>query len=698
MQIGSPPRTGIPRVAEGEVIDLGQVLTFLRAGWKIIAQSFAAAVLVGLIYVFWIATPIFTAKSVVVLETRKPQVVDLEGMMGGLTGESSELNTEVEVLRSRGIAQKAVDDLGLIDDPEFNAALRPVSLAVRLRRLIASGPATPPTAERIRSNVVSALLDRVTVRNVPASYVFEIAVRSESPRKAAQIADKVAELYTLGQIEAKFDATEQATAWLANRVGELKSELEAAEEKVKVFSAQTTLVSAEALGSMEVQLKDLRERVAQSQTQVAAAQARLAGLEAAQTPAAKRAAARDGLLDQIDPADDAAFDGRFGQVLARAALDLARAQDQQRALERSLDSMSAQIARQGEDMIALQQLTREAEANRALYEYFLSRLKETSAQQGVQQADSRLLSAAVVPVAPTEPRKSLILALHGILGLMAGMGIVLLREALRNGYRTARHLEEDTGVVVMGQIPLVPAKDRPDILTYLAEKPTSGAMEAIRNLRTSVLLSNVDKPPQVIVVTSSVPGEGKTTNALALAINLVGIGKSVVLVEGDIRRNTLGEYFPDRGRKKGLVSLLSGQAQLEDVLVHHDRLGLSLIMGECSSINAADLFMSEAYRGFISQMRARFDYIIIDTPPVLVVPDARIIAQSADAVLFTVRWNGTGRGQVHEAIQMFETVNQRVSGLVLSQIDAVQMKRYGYGGKYGGYGAYSPYGAQYYKD
>lgn len=675
-----------------DAIDLAQLFQSLRAGWRVIAAVTVLMIGLGLIYAYGLATPIYTAQSVVVLDTRKNQVVDLQGVMSGITGDSDELNTEVEVLRSRGLAEKVVDETNLAADPEFNTALRPPSLRARLKGLFGAQIQT----ETSKAGVVDALLDHLSVRNVPSSYVFEIAVQSQDPQKAAMIADAIAKRYILNQIEVKFDATEQATAWLTNRVAELKSDLEAAEEKVKAFNSATTLVSPEMLASLEVQLKDIRERIGQGKAQEAAAQARVAQLKAADTPEAKLAAAQDIVLTR-QAAGSVEFDARFAQVLARAELDAARATDQRAALERSLETMSGQIAKQGDDMIQLQQLTREAEASRTLYEYFLGRLKETSAQQGIQQADSRVLSMAVVPGAPTAPRKSLIVAMCVALGFLVGVGLVLVREALNSGFRTARQLEEETGVVVMGQIPIIPGKERAEILAYLASKTSSAAVEAVRNLRTSVLLSNVDHPPQVIVSTSSIPGEGKTTNSLALAMNLVGIGKSVLLIEGDIRRNTLGQYFPAQAQKaKGLVSVLSGEATLEEAILRPAELGISVIMGERSAINAADLFMSDAWHEFVRKVRSLYDYIIIDTPPVLVVPDARIIAQQADAVLFSVKWNATSHGQVHESLQMFETLQLKVSGLVLSQIDGAQMKRYGYGGKYGGYGAYSAYGSKYY--
>ncbi|RBP77747.1 capsular exopolysaccharide synthesis family protein [Rhodobacter sp. 140A] len=675
-----------------DTIDLAQLFQSLRAGWRVIAAVTVLMISLGLIYAYGLATPIYTAQSMVVLDTRKNQVVDLQGVMSGITGDSAELNTEVEVLKSRGLAEKVVEEMNLTADPEFNAALRTPSLLARLKGLFGAQIQT----ETSKAKVVDALLDHLSVRNVTSSYVFEIAVQSEDPQKAAMIADAIAKRYILNQIEVKFDATEQATAWLTNRVAELKSDLEVAEEKVKSFNSATTLVSPEMLTSLEVQLKDIRERIEQGKAQEAAAQARVAQLRAADTPEAKLAAAQDVVLTRQEPGSGE-FDTRFAQVLARAELDAARASDQRAALERSLETMSRQIATQGDDMIQLQQLAREAEASRTLYEYFLGRLKETSAQQGIQQADSRVLSMAVIPSVPTAPRKSLIVAMCVALGFLVGVGLVIAREALSSGFRTARQLEEETGVVVMGQIPVIPGADRSEILSYLASKTSSAAVEAVRNLRTSVLLSNVDHPPQVIVSTSSVPGEGKTTNSLALAMNLVGIGKSVLLIEGDIRRNTLGQYFVSQAQTgKGLVSVLSGEAELEEAILRPAELGISVIMGERSAINAADVFMSDAWHEFITKMRSLYDYIIIDTPPVLVVPDARIIAQEADAVLFSVKWNATSHGQVREALQMFETVQLKVAGLVLSQIDGAQMKRYGYGGTYGGYGAYSTYGSKYY--
>lgn len=244
----------------------------------------------------------------------------------------------------------------------------------------------------------------------------------------------------------------------------------------------------------------------------------------------------------------------------------------------------------------------------------------------------------------------------------------------------------------MGQVPLLPARKRRDTVTYLANKPTSAAAEAIRNLRTSIMLSNVDKPPKVIVTTSSIPGEGKTMLSLALAQNFSGMGKKVLLIEGDIRRRVIGQYL-GQNPKEGLLSVLSGERPLSDLVVRDEGVGADVLIGEKTSANAADIFSSESFSRLLAEAKREYDLIVLDTPPVLVVPDARIIAQNADVILFAVKWDSTSKSQVEEALRMFESVNQRVSGLILNLISPKGMKRYGYGGKYG---AYSAYGRKYY--
>ncbi len=684
-----------------DTIDIGALIgTLWRGKWLIAAVTFIAMLLAGY-YAYGVAVPTYRSTASIVLETKQDSVVDLKAVVGGFSGDSTEVNTEVEVLRSRGLAGKVVDRLNLIADPEFNGNLREPSMIgatiAKIKSFVRPVDIqdTDPQlkAEKLRNEVVATLLEKISVSNIRQSLVFNVTVETESPVKSALIADTLVDLYILNQISVKFEATEKATEWLSNRVTELQVELETAEKKVSDFTSQTQLVSAEALQALERQVKELRERISNAELAKIALETRVAALENAETTEEKLAAADDAALTRIangglaSDENQRGFDLRFQSVVARAQSDLARATQQLISLKASEADLADQIAQQGKDLITLQQLTRESEATRLLYEYFLTRLKETSAQEGIQKADSRVLSSSVVASFPSAPKKSQILALSMILGMMIGSAIVLFREFKTSTFRTAADLEQYTGYTVIGQIPQIPTRKRMDTLSYLSEKPTSAAAEAVRNLRTSLMMSNLDKKPQVILSTSSIPGEGKTTVSLSLAKFLSGLGKSVLLVEGDIRRRTLNEYFPSLPHT-GIASVLNGDVKFANAIHRPAGFEADVLAGEKTSVNAADIFSSDTFKKFIQEMRTKYDFIIIDTPPVLVVPDARIIAENVDAILFTVKWDSTSKALVDESMRFFHNSNQRVTGLVLNQISEKGMKRYGYGNESGSYGAY----------
>ncbi|ATG48578.1 GumC family protein [Celeribacter ethanolicus] len=685
-----------PNISDDDVIDLGALLSVLWRKKLWILASIVACALIGAVYAFAIATPKYRATSVILLDSSGEQLLDLGAVLPSLGTDSEAINTEVEVLKSRRLLERVVTAAKLTEDPEFNATLVPPGLKTRLRNVLTGSERDRPTQDQQTTLAINAMLERMSVRNVPNTYVLQVTVETEAAEKSALLADTIAEQYILYQMDVKFEATRDASEWLTTRVADLKLELEQAEARVSEFSANSEVVSIETVQALERQLKELRERLQTMRTSLQSETARLDALNAAKTASAgqKAEVAGDPRLATLyhETGEGAAFDARFNQLVMQASTQVQRTEAQVQSLETSIAMREADIARQSDELIQLQQLTREAEASRLLYEYFLSRLKETSAQEGIQQADSRILSNAVLPDGPSEPRKSLILAMSIILGAMIGAALALLWEMRQHGYRQASDLEAETGLSVMGQIPLLPSNNRREGLEYLADKPASAAAEAVRNLRTSVMLSGLDKTPQIIMLSSSLPGEGKTTVSFALAQNFVGLGKKVLLIEGDIRRRVFSQYL-DVKDAKGIMAVLAGEISLEEAVMHDPVMKADILISEPSNVNAADILSSERFADFLETARKAYDMVIIDTPPVLVVPDARVVAQHADTVLFTVHWDKTTKTQVRDALRMFETVGVSVTGLVLNQIDPKGMKHYGYGDSYGAYGSY---GAKYY--
>ncbi len=616
---------------EDDVLDLGVLLAALwRAKFRLCLAALMGTVL-ALMWLQTLAQPLYRATAVVVMEQHVDKLGDLGSVLPGLPTDNTAVNTEVEVLSSRALLASVVDTLALDRDAEFNPALRPPNLVDRglafARALIGVPPAEP--MRESKTATIDALSDAITVRNIPDSMVFELTTEARTPEKAALISNTLSKLYIRRQIDLKFTATEQATVWLTDRVAELKIELEKAETEAKSFAAEMELINPETLELLSQQLKEVRERIFARETGI------------------KRS-------------------GR-SNVRDRAQLDTLR------KLEVDL---SEKIGRQSLDLVTLEQLQREAAASRLIYEYFLSRLKETSVQQGIQQADSTILSPAEVPPGPARPRGALIVVFSALMmGLIAALQVIR-REALRQTFRSAEELEEQTGLTVLGQIPRIPARNRKTVLQYIVSKPASAAVEAVRNLRTSVFMAG-PASPQIIMLTSSVPGEGKTTQALAMAQNMANLGKRVLVIEGDIRRRMFRSYF-EMDNVPGMLGVLMNKTRLEDAVWRSDLLGVDVLAGDKTNTNAADLFASPQFGRLLRNARKSYDVILIDTPPVLLVPDARVIGQHADAILYTVHWDKTPRPQVIAGLRSFQTVGLRVTGMVLSKVNPRLQKSYGH--------------------
>ncbi len=629
--------------------------TLWRGRWRIAVAGLMAALAVGA-WAAMLATPQYRATVTLVMaasDTAAP--IGLESVVPGLGGSSVEANTEVEILRSRTLLTRVADSLSLYDDPRMNPTLAPPGpVRTRWRALApalglpASWYAPPPP----RAATIDALAQRYAVRNMPDSRVFEVTATSPDPAHAAELANTLARLYLADQVALKQAKAARAADWLGVQVAGLQAELEAAESRARAFAAEMELVDATALQGLSAQLAGIRDRI-----------------------------------------------GARRSDLAARGITGTRADDQMRAMLEMEATLSAQLRRQSQDLVTLGQLQLEAAASREIYEHFLARLKEASVQRGIQTPDSRILAEAEMPTAPARPQPLLLALLAGVLAAAGAAVRSLLAEARADTFRAAQPLESATGLPVLGQIPQVAA--RPGLAALAAARPSSFAAEALRQLRTALQFSGPGLP-QVVVVTSSVPDEGKSTLSRALAQNIAALGKSVLLVQADIRRARGGpawvarlpRWLRLRGRtpRPGLLAVLQGRCGFA-VAIRPEAPGLYVLPADSAAANAADLLASPRFDRLIDLLRGRFDCIVIDTPPVLAVPDARLIGRTADCILFAVAWDRTTREDLRAGLHAMGTVGLVPGGLVLTRIDRRALARYGSTQGFGSFASHGYYEA-----
>ncbi|WP_112320888.1 exopolysaccharide transport family protein [Oceanibium sediminis] len=600
-------------------------LAAVLAGWPRILLCIVLLVGLAGISLGSLAVPTWRASSTLMLNPQEQTLIDLGRVLPALGRDAQILNTQTEVLKSRLLLGRVVDDLGLVEVAEFNPARRPegsLSPAVLKRRIAGwlgydAAPPAPllPAAER--DETIRTLLRKLDIAVEPDSLVIAVSLTSRSAEQSAAIVNHLLETYVADQRAAKLAATESATSWLTERVVQLKATLEQAEAAARAARAETGVRTSDQLSEMERRLAALSER----------------------------------------RADPGRTDGEQARLKAEA------------------DELARQIHDASARLVKTAQLEREARASALLYENFLARLKETAIQTDAHTADAVILSPAVAPRQPHSPRVPLVLALAVILGGGLGTIWVLIREEWRLRFRTPEELERASGMRTLAVVP-EPATRHCDPLEDIDRRPGGALAESLRDLRSSLLLSNLDKPPRVIAVTSSLPEEGKTTLAILLAQSLAAWDKSVLLIEADIRGATIADRL-GLGEQRGILSVLARLCEVDEVIHKPPTAGFDVIPGERTAANGADIFSTGRFATFLEQMRGRYDYIVIDTPPVLAAADARVIAPVVDAVIYAVRWNRTTRAQMRRGIDQFRNFGLPLTGLVLSRAN---LRRVTYGG------------------
>jgi succinoglycan biosynthesis transport protein ExoP len=719
-----PLGTGDRGSAAEQLPDLRRVYAMFLRRWRLLA-AVAVLIFVAVVVFTMRTTPLFTATANVMLDVRKQQVVDFQSVESGLPADTSVVDTEVEVLKSRQLAERVVSALRLDRDPEFNHALAPpgmlASVVGGIGEVLTSGtpvdaPRTKTAQQRAHERIVDAVLERLSVKRAALTYIINVSFTSHDPAKASQIANAFADKYLTEQLEAKFQATQRANDWLNQRLSELRGQVQSAEAAVQQYKAAHGLVSAGASSLTEQEISSYNQQVAQARAEQAGDEAVLASakqqlaqgsngedLGAAldspvilqlRTQRAQISAKVADLQTKYGPRHPdllkaqrelADLDSQIHEEIQRIISNLqAKAEASRRrtgSMETSLGSAKGTLAANNAATVGLNELQRNAEALSSLYDSFLNRFKQTSTEPGMDQSDARVVSWAKIPTKQSAPNIPLNLALGLVVGLGAGVAAALLAELLDTGLTTAEDIEQRLELPHLGSLPLLSSLGEAGSalpVDFIVEKPLSSFSESFRALRASIRFARVGEAAKIVLLTSSLPGEGKTTTSICLGRSAAMAGDRVVILDCDIRRRNISRLIGSEP-SQGLVEVLNGQAKLQDALLQDKASGAYILPLAKASFTPKDVFGSDAMDSLLAALRNQFDLVILDSAPTLAVADTRVLASKADAIIFLVKWRGTPLRAIESSLKTLSASGGYIAGVALSLVNMKEQSRYGYG-------------------
>ena len=726
----------------GSEFDLARLIQIARRRiWIILGIAMIGAML-SVIYALQL-TPLYSASATIFIDPRQKNVVDSEAVLSGITGDWAAVESEVEIIRSAAVGERVVKRLGL--DKRGSPAPREKSFLAQITALLFSreAPPSPVNAENYVNYLARSYSSSIRVNRINDSYILSISYMHPEPRFAATIANAFADEYLVDQLEAKYEATRRANAWLNERVSELRRNVRDAEKAVQLFKAENDIVEAAGSNLDEQQVAKLNEQLILARAETAEAKARLDQLSQVVQDGGETTSFADGLQSQIISTlrsrlsdaqrEYAELGTKYGRrhpsvINVSAQLSDIRRQlesevkrieastrnaylvskSREESIEKSLAELRGLSANTNQDAIRLRELERDAEATRALFESFLARFKETTEQESLQTADSRIIERAVVPTSPGSPNKKLIVLIGAVISLGFGVGLAFLLELMDSGFRTGDQIEDITGVALLSSMPILKtgkgqarftsflrnlislggrvgrprsAGDSERRLTarQVLDHPLSPYTESIRSLRMGLRYANLDNPSKVILITSALPGEGKSTIASNLAQHAANTGEKVLLIDMDLRHPALSDVYTPNAQD-GIVELITGETKVASVVKVDEQSKLRFIPASRSDLisHTSEILGSSKMRDFLGQLRDVFDLVVIDSSPLLPVTDGRALIEAVDGVVLVIKWETTSREAVKSAFRQTFGLEDKLIGSVLSQVNPEKAKYYDY--------------------
>jgi polysaccharide biosynthesis transport protein len=729
LALQEPPTNADQGTSAADTLD---VVEYWRAiskrRWGILGLTIAVAILTML--VVSAMRPTYRASAVLLIEQGKNKVVSIEEVYSQGMIQREYYQTQVEILKSDDLARKVVHKLKLVTHPDFDPRQAEPPWTNRILATVTRPEEIRWTEEQVFKAVVERFKRDLNVQLVRNSQLAQLSFTAYDRALAAQVPNTLAEVFIESDLDSRVAMTQRASAWLRERMGELRAKVDGAEKALQDYRDRERIVDTKglALSGAGRQLEELtrslveaRQKRAEAETAYSLVQQIKAGRTQSgydSVPAVIRHPLIQRMREQEADADRRLSDAakRYGpehprMIQAKAELEAAKestrkqmevvvagiakeyeaARANESAVERALAQSKSDIQGINRKEFQLGVLEREVQQNRNLYDMFVNRLKETSVAGDLQSTVARVVDPATPPIAPYAPKKDQIVLIASALTLCLAAMLALLLDRLTNTLNSTSDVETRLGVPALGVLQKIKGFQKKGFISELAffNDTQSTFAEAIRTVRTGVLMSALDAPHKVVIVTSSVPEEGKTTLSLNLACALGQVKNKVLLIDGDMRRPKVGKLMGRESRHPGLADLVADQAQATQCIFLDERSGIHILPAGTVPPNPLELLSSKRFEEVIGRLRETFDIVVIDSAPLQLVSDAQVLSQYASSVIYVVKADSTPYQVAQNGLKKLRRVNAPILGVVLNQLDLEKAEKYY--GEYSGYKSYKGY-------